>query len=149
MIAPRRSSLRDRRGSSLDRPSRPPTSAFRRIETQRGTSAPKVPRISSLYRSKQGASRQGRDHNVPAFDGEGHLGTIGNHVPEFVRECLKSASGSSLGASELRATYEAWCADHDYEPLSQQKLGAELRGLGFAKWKSCGLIRYRDLQLVA
>ena len=77
------------------------------------------------------------------------LGTIGNHVPEFVRQCLKSAPGTSLGASELRATYEAWCADHGYEPLSQQKLGVELRGLGLAKWKSCGLIRYRDLQLVA
>jgi hypothetical protein len=75
--------------------------------------------------------------------------TIGNHVPEFVRQCLQPASGTSLGASELRATYEAWCADHDYEPLSQQKLGAELTGLGFERWKSCGLIRYKGLQLVA
>ena len=58
-------------------------------------------------------------------------------------------SGKSLGASELKATYKAWCADHDYKPVSQQKLGAELKGLGFAKWKSSGLIRYRDLQLVA
>ena len=49
----------------------------------------------------------------------------------------------------MRATYEAWCADHGYEPLSQQKLGANLKGFGFAKWKSCGLIRYRDLELVA
>jgi hypothetical protein len=32
-------------------------------------------------------------------------------------------------------------------PLSQQKLGAELTLLGFARWKSCGLIRYRDVQL--
>jgi hypothetical protein len=74
---------------------------------------------------------------------------IGNHVPEFVQQCLRSALGSSLGASELRATYETWCADHDYGPLSQQKLGAELKDLGLAKWKSCGLIRYRNLQLVA
>ena len=72
-----------------------------------------------------------------------------SHVPDFVRDCLEAASGTSLGASELRATYEAWCAVHGYKPLSQQKLGAELTGLGFAKWKSCGLIRYRDLQLVA
>ena len=28
------------------------------------------------------------------------------------------------------------------EPLSRQRLGAELTGLGFAKWKLCGLIRY-------
>ena len=77
------------------------------------------------------------------------ISLIVDHIADFVRECLEPASGSSLGASELRATYEAWCADHDYEPLSQQKLGAELTGLGFTKWKSCGLIRYRDLQLVA
>ena len=51
--------------------------------------------------------------------------------------------------SHEAATYEAWCAHNDYEPLSQQKLGAELTSLGFTKWKSCGLIRYRDLQLVA
>jgi hypothetical protein len=70
-----------------------------------------------------------------------------SHVTEFVRQCLEPASGTSIGASELRATYEAWCADHDYEPLSQQKLGVDLMGLGFAKWKSRGLIRYRDLQL--
>jgi len=72
-----------------------------------------------------------------------------SHVPAFARECLEPASGTSLGASELRVTYEAWCAIHGYKPLSQQRLGAELTGLGFAKWKSCGLIRYRDLQLVA
>jgi hypothetical protein len=77
------------------------------------------------------------------------LGTIGNHVPEFVRQCLKSVPGTSLGASELRAAYQVWCEDHNYEPLAQRKLGAELKGFGFAKWKSCGLIRYRDLQLVA
>jgi hypothetical protein len=29
------------------------------------------------------------------------------------------------------------------------KFAAELKGLGYAKWKSCGLIRYRDLQFVA
>ena len=34
LIAPRRSSLRDRRGSSLDRPSRPPMAAFLRITTR-------------------------------------------------------------------------------------------------------------------
>jgi hypothetical protein len=49
----------------------------------------------------------------------------------------------------LRKAYEFWCTVHGRQPLSQQKLGAELRALGFAKWKSCGLIRYRDLQLVA
>ena len=100
-----------------------------------------------VARSREPRAREGTP--MSPISGRRVLGTIGNHVPEFVRQCLKPAPGTSLGASELRATYEAWCADHDYEPLSQQKLGAELRGLGFAKWKSCGLIRYRNLQLAA
>jgi hypothetical protein len=29
------------------------------------------------------------------------------------------------------------------------RLAAELKELGYAKWKSNGLMRYRDLQLVA
>ena len=55
----------------------------------------------------------------------------------------------SLAAKELRAVYEAWCATHGYEPLSPPKFAAELKRLGCDKWKSCGLMRYRDLQLVA
>ena len=54
-----------------------------------------------------------------------------------------------MSASDLRAAYAAWCAIHGDGPLSQQRFGVELKALGYAKWKSCGLIRYRDLQLVA
>jgi hypothetical protein len=43
-------------------------------------------------------------------------------------------------AGELRAAYEGWCATHDLEPLSLPKFAAELRALGYSKWKSCGLI---------
>ena len=86
---------------------------------------------------------------MPSRSDEEESSRAGSHVPDFARQCLEPASGISLSSAHLRATYEAWCADHDYEPLSQQKLGAELTRLGFAKWKSCGLIRYRDLQLVA
>ena len=56
----------------------------------------------------------------------GTISVMGSHVPEFARECLLSAAGSSLGASELRAAYEVWCAVHGQKPLSMQKLGAEL-----------------------
>ena len=45
--------------------------------------------------------------------------------------------------------YEAWCATHGYPPLTVPKFAAELKALGYDKWKSSGLIRYRDLQLVA
>jgi hypothetical protein len=76
------------------------------------------------------------------------LGT-GSHVPAFVQQRLKDAKGSSIAASELRSVYEVWCAGHGLEALSQPKLAAELKALGYDKWKSCGLMRYRDLQSVA
>lgn len=75
--------------------------------------------------------------------------TLPSHVSDFVQQRLKRATGVSLGAKELRTVYEAWCATHGYEPLSPPKFAAELKTLGCDKWKSCGLIRYRDLQLVA
>jgi len=34
-------------------------------------------------------------------------------------------------------------------PLSLPRLAAELKALGYIKWKSCGVIRYRDLELAA
>ena len=74
---------------------------------------------------------------------------VAAHVNEFIRLRVRPAAGASLGASEMRAAYEDWCTRRACESLSQQKLGAELTKLGFARWKSCGLIRYRDLQLVA
>jgi len=55
----------------------------------------------------------------------------------------------SVAAKELRAAYEAWCATKGHEPLSMPRLAAELKTLGYDKWKSCGLMRYRDLQFVA
>jgi hypothetical protein len=77
------------------------------------------------------------------------LAVIGSHVPAFVRDRLRHAHGASITAGDLRATYEDWCAGHGHTALSQPKLAAELKALGYSKWKSSGLIRYRDLQLVA
>ena len=74
---------------------------------------------------------------------------VAAHVNEFIRLRVRPAAGASLGASELRAAYEDWCTRRACEPLSQQKLGAELTELGFARWKSCGLIRYKDVRLAA
>jgi Poxvirus D5 protein-like len=74
---------------------------------------------------------------------------IGSHVAAFVRERLETSSGSSLAAAELRAAYEAWCATHNHKPLSMPKFAAELKALGYDKWKSCGLIRYRCLRFAA
>ena len=80
---------------------------------------------------------------------DNRLPETGSHVPAFVQQRRQTAKDVSVAAKELRAAYEAWCAAQGYEPLSMPKLAAELRALGYDKWKSCGLIRYRDLQLVA
>jgi len=53
----------------------------------------------------------------------------------------------SIAAKDLRATYEIWCAAQTKEPLSLARFGAELKALGCEKWKSRGLIRYRDLKI--
>ena len=74
---------------------------------------------------------------------------IASHVPAFVRERLETSSRSSLAAGELHVAYEAWCGTHNYKPLSMPKFAAELKALGYRKWKSCGLIRYRGLRFAA
>ena len=90
----------------------------------------------------------GASPTLQGKDGSG-LAVIGSHVPAFVRERIKPARGASIAVKDLRATYESWCANHGHTALSQPKLAAQLKALGYSKWKSSGLIRYRDLQLVA
>jgi hypothetical protein len=94
-------------------------------------------------RVAKGRTRRTREESRPATA----RSAMGSHVPEFIQERLKPTEGASVGAGELKEAYEAWCASHGSEPLSQQKLGTELTGLGIARWKSCGLIRYRNVQL--
>jgi len=69
------------------------------------------------------------------------------HVRAFARDRLYADVGMSVGATDLRMAYEAWCATQSRKPLSQQIVGVELSALGYERWKSCGRIRYRDVQL--
>jgi hypothetical protein len=71
------------------------------------------------------------------------------HVREFTRARLRETAGTSLSASDLRGAYEQWCMGQGRKPLSQQKLGAELTAIGFTRFKSYGLIQYRNVRLVA
>ncbi|MGE0054471.1 MAG: hypothetical protein AB7S74_09705 [Hyphomicrobium sp.] len=106
---------------------------------------------SNVFPMRQRRLREGRKmippHVVPPSRRKG-TSLVGSHVPDFAMDRLRSSSGASVLASDVLAAYVNWCASKGCEPLSQQKLGAELTGLGFAKRKSCGLIRYRDLQFV-
>jgi hypothetical protein len=72
-----------------------------------------------------------------------------SHLAAFVEARLLKAPGTSLAARDLRSAYEAWCAKQGHPPLTVPKFAAELKVLGYGKWKSCGLMRYRGLQLVA
>jgi hypothetical protein len=92
----------------------------------------------------------GQGGSLPSQGGRASgLSLVGSHVRAFVQARLIKTEGVSLAASELRAAYEAWCAARDHAPLSPQRFAAELKALGYDKWKSYGLMRYRDLQLVA
>lgn len=75
--------------------------------------------------------------------------SLESHVATFVRERLRKIEGTSIASSELRSAYEVWCAERAERPLSVQGFAAEMIALGYEKYKSCGLMRYRGLQLVA
>jgi hypothetical protein len=104
--------------------------------------------VSMLPPSPSRTVGKGASPTLQGKDGSG-LAVVGSHVPAFVRDRLRHAHGASITAGDLRATYEDWCAGHGHTALSQPRLAAELKALGYTKWKSSGLIRYRDLQLVA
>lgn len=91
--------------------------------------------------------REAKRSSAPASPD--NLSSPASNVPAFVRNRLRSAAGASISASEIHAAYQHWCASQGQEPRSQQKLGVDLAGLGLSKWKSCGRIHYRDVQLAA
>jgi hypothetical protein len=74
---------------------------------------------------------------------------VESHVSTFLQERLQKIEGASIAFSELWSAYEVWCAQRDKKPVSQPRFAAELKALGYAKWKSNGLMRYRGLQLAA
>jgi hypothetical protein len=78
-----------------------------------------------------------------------HVAISHSHIRKFAEECLRAVKGTSVAASDVLASYHIWCAARGHAPLSMPRLAAELKELGYVKWKSNGLMRYRDLQLVA
>lgn len=105
--------------------------------------------VISLWQGSTTAKsdREARDNNTTAL--QQTVSPVTSNVSAFVHARLSPAAGASVSASEIRAAYEQWCASQGQEPRSQQKLGVDLAGLGLSKWKSCGRIRYRDVQLAA
>jgi len=100
----------------------------------------------------RGASRHQRaDGRLPPKSKGGTDGGLAfaSHVVAFIQERLQQAKGSSLGATDLRVAYEAWCAARGHIPLSMVKLAAGLTRLSYRKRKSNGRIHYRDVQLAA
>ena len=60
----------------------------------------------------------------------------GSHVAAFVADCLVTVPGASLATADIRMAYEAWCVANGHEPLSQQKLSAELLRLGVTEYRA-------------
>jgi hypothetical protein len=122
-------------GQTLPEPSPTPTVARCRREVSGHTS--RAP--SNVLPWTPTTARGGSSHVTVA---------VASHVPLFVQQRLRRAKGVSIAAKDLRADYEAWCAATQvHEPLSLPRFAAELKALGCGKWKSSGLMRYRDLQL--
>ena len=121
-----------------------------------GNSLPHQPagRDSSKPACSVGSLAQGRPKGAAVRakregSAKSQLAAVKSNVSEFVRARLRPSKGQSVAASDLLKAYEEWCMARGETPLSQQKLGAELRLLNLTKWKSCGRIRYRDVQLLA
>ena len=74
--------------------------------------------------TKGGGSRE--EFLKPAMSSETVVHLAGSHVAAFVADCLVTVPGASLATADIRMAYEAWCVANGHEPLSQQKLSAEL-----------------------
>ena len=74
--------------------------------------------------TKGGGSRE--ESLKPAMSSETVVHLAGSHVAAFVADCLVTVLGASLATADIRMAYEAWCVANGHEPLSQQKLSAEL-----------------------
>jgi hypothetical protein len=133
-----RSSLKSAQAESRTAPT-----GMSREESEAPSNVVPMMRAQRSGTSQRRARRRGSRSSAPGRR------EVGIHVQEFARARLLPATGTSLSASELRAAYEAWCAAHGHEPLSQQKLGSELTAIGLIRSKSRGLIRYRDVQIAA
>jgi hypothetical protein len=132
--------------SSLKPVIRVPSTACAKTVKLKKSSSNVLPLPMRAVKSKRG---EGPSLNHAVASGAVLPFAVASHVLAFASDRLLQVAGESLAASELRAAYEAWCKANNHEPLSQQKLSAELLRLGYSKWKSCGLIRYRDLHLAA
>jgi hypothetical protein len=117
------------------------------------------PSLRSSVVVPSGRARESREATIPPYrrlpEGPSPTQPAGGsvaaetHVAVFIRDRLEKVEGASIAASELRGEYEVWCAERGEKPFSSTRFGSAMTALGYTKWKSCGLVRYRDLQLVA
>jgi hypothetical protein len=99
-------------------------------------------------RTPPGPPPEGGSLSLPSQT-SGDLPKERSHVLAFDQQRLQRTKGVSAPAKELRAAYEDWCTAQGFKPLSVPKFSAELKRLGCGKYKSCGRMRYRDLELIA
>jgi hypothetical protein len=72
-----------------------------------------------------------------------------SHVAAFVRERLQTIDGTSIAFSELWSALRSLVRGAGPPAALDAKVRRELKVLGYGKYKSCCLMRYRGLQLAA
>jgi|GEM_PF-4895526 len=56
-----------------------------------------------------------------------------NPLQQFINECCQSEQSGWIDTKNFRREYENWCKDMGYEVLADNKLGQEMKRLGFGK----------------
>jgi len=66
---------------------------------------------------------------------------------QFLRECVRTASGAETGAGELYEAYQKWASADGSEPIGATLFGRRLTDMGYAKAKRGGKVRYQGVAL--
>jgi putative DNA primase/helicase len=70
---------------------------------------------------------------------------------DFIKNCCVVAPTAVVGSKEFNETYGKWCEENGERPLSQKKVGTQLRERGFTKDRNCktGRIEWYGLGLLS
>lgn len=65
----------------------------------------------------------------------------------FIEDVLVSAAGYTVMANRLFRAYEQYCDKNGLFKLSQTKFGTKLSDRGYQKYKTAGIIHYKDMKI--
>jgi hypothetical protein len=68
-------------------------------------------------------------------------------VERWATDALARRKGGLVAAKDLRAIFEAWCAERELEPIKQTAFGLAMTRLGYKRKKIGGEMRYEGIAL--